>query len=155
MKPLSQVLCLVGVFFLILSCSDNAVSPQDEIRAYINSGVDAAEGRDTDALAELMHGDYSDQKGYNQKQLTGLLRGYFFRHKNIHLFTKIDSIELLAENEAMVQMHVAMAGSAISDVDALSSLRARIYRFELQLIKQDEWLLRHALWGPASIGDFE
>jgi hypothetical protein len=155
MKSLSRVLCLVWVFILILSCSDNAVSPQHEIRAYINSGVDAAESRDTDALAELMHGDYSDQKGYNKKQLTGLLRGYFFRHKNIHLFTKIDAIELLAENEAIVRMHVAMAGSAISDVDALSSLRARIYRFELQLVKQYEWLLRHALWGPASIGDFE
>ena len=155
MKSFSQVLCLVWVVILTQSCSDSAVSPQDEIRAYIDSGVNAAESRDTDALAELMHGDYSDQKSYNKKQLTGLLRGYFFRHKNIHLFTKIDAIELLTENEAIVRMHVAMAGNAISDVDALSSLRARIYRFELQLIKQDEWLLRHALWGPASIGDLE
>lgn len=155
MKSFGQVLCLVWVFILIQSCSDSAVSPQDEIRAYIKSGVDAAQSRDTGALAELMHGAYSDQKRYNKKQLTGMLRGYFFRHKNIHLFTKIDAIELLAENEAIVRMHVAMAGSAISGVDALSSLRAQIYRFELQLIKQDQWLLRHALWGPASIGDFE
>lgn len=155
MKSFSRVVCLFWVFILLQSCSDSAVSPQDELRAYIDLGVEAAESRDTDALTELMHRDYSDQKGYNRKQLTGMLRGYFFRHKNIHLFSKIDSIELLAENEAIVRMHVAMAGSAISDVDALSSLRARIYRFELQLIKQDEWLLRHALWGPASIADFE
>jgi hypothetical protein len=155
MKSFGQVLCLVWVFILIQSCSDNAVSSQDEIRAYIDSGVNAAESRDMDAMAELMHGDYSDQKGYNKKQLTGLLRGYFFRHKNIHLFTKIDSIELLAENEAIVRMHVAMAGSVIADVDALAALRARIYRFELQLIKQDEWLLTHAVWGPASMSDFE
>jgi hypothetical protein len=155
MKSFGQVLCLVWVFILIQSCSDNAVSSQDEIRAYIDSGVNAAESRDMDALAELMHGDYSDQKGYNKKQLTGLLRGYFFRHKNFHLFTKIDSIELLAENEAIVRMHVAMAGSVIADVDALAALRARIYRFELQLIKQDEWLLTHAVWGPASMSDFE
>jgi hypothetical protein len=155
MKSFGQVLCLVWVFILIQSCSDNAVSSQDEIRAYIDSGVNAAESRDMDAMAELMHGDYSDQKGYNKKQLTGLLRGYFFRHKNIHLFTKIDSIELLAENEAIVRMHVAMAGSVIADVDALAALRARIYRFELQLIKQDEWLLTYAVWGPASMSDFE
>jgi len=155
MKLLARVFCLVWVFILIQSCSDNAASPQDEIRAYIISGVDAAESRDIDALAERMHGNYSDQRGYSKKQLSGLLRGYFFRHKNIHLFTRIDSIELLAENEAIVLMHVAMAGSAISGVDALSSLRAQIYRFELQLVKQDEWLLRHAVWGPASIGVFE
>ena len=93
MKSLSQVLCLVWMIILIQSCSDNAVSPQDEIRAYVNSGVDAAESRDTDALAELMHGNYSDQKGYNKKQLTGLLRGYFFRHKNIHLFTNFFALQ--------------------------------------------------------------
>ena len=155
MKSFSQVLCLVWVVILTQSCSDSAVSPQDEIRAYIDSGVNAAESRDTDALAELMHGDYSDQKSYNKKQLTGLLRGYFFRHKNIYLFTKIDAIELLTENEAIVRMHVAMAGSAIADVDSLSSLRARIYRFELQLTRQDEWLLRHAVWEPASMNDFK
>ena len=155
MKSFSQVLCLLWVVILTQSCSDSDISPQDEIRAYIDSGVNAAESRNTDALAELMHGDYSDQKSYNKKQLTGLLRGYFFRHKNIHLFTKIDAIELLTENEAIVRMHVAMAGSAISDVDALSSLRARIYRFELQLTRQDEWLLRHAFWEPASMNNLK
>ena len=154
MRSLALV-CLACSFLLMQSCSDNAESPQDEIRAYIKSGVEAAENRDSDSLAELMHANYSDQRGYNRKQLTGLLRAYFFRHKNIHLFTKIDEIELLAENEAIVRIHVAMAGSVIADVDALSALRARIYRFELQLTKQDEWLLRHAVWGPASIGDFD
>ncbi len=155
MKTLSQILCLVWVFILINACSDNTVSPQDEIRAYLHSGVEAAESRNTNALAELLHGDYSDQKGYNKKRLNKLLRGYFFRHKNIHLFTKIDAIELLTENEAIVRMHVVMAGSTITDVDALFALRAQIYRFELQLVKQDEWLLRHAAWGPASMNDLK
>jgi hypothetical protein len=75
------------------------------------------------------------------------------RHKNIHLFTRIDEIELLTENEAIVRLHVAMAGRVISDVDALSALRAQIYRFELQLARQGDWLLRQAAWTPASIGD--
>jgi len=52
-----------------------------------------------------------------------------------------------------VRLHVAMAGTVISDVNALSSLSARVYRFELQLVKQEEWLLRYASWAPASIGD--
>ena len=148
------MLCLVWVAMLIQSCSDNSASPEAEIRAYIQSGVEAAESRSSDALAELMHDNYTDHKGYNKKQLVGLLRAYFFRHKNIHLLTKIDEIELLTEREATVRLHVAMAGSVIADVDALSALRARIYRFELQLIKQDEWMLMQADWGPANIGDF-
>ena len=38
---------------------------------------------------------------------------------------------------------------------ALASLRARIYRFELQLLREDDWQLRHASWAPASIVAFE
>jgi hypothetical protein len=47
-----------------------------------------------------------------------------------------------------------MAGTAISDVNALASLRAQVYSFELQLVKQGDWLLRHAIWGPADMSDF-
>jgi hypothetical protein len=84
-----------------------------------------------------------------------LLRAYFFRHKSLHLFVRTDSIEMLSANQASVSLHVAMAGTVISDVSALTSLSARIYRFELQLVKQGDWLLRHASWEPASIGVFE
>ena len=155
MKPLARVFCLALAVILIQACSDSTDSPEDEIRRLIDAGVSAAENRGVDELWDLMHENYLDQKGYGKKQLGSLLRAYFLRHKNIHLLTKIDTIELLADNEASVRMHVAMAGSVISDVDAISALRARIYRFELQLVKQDGWLLRHAVWAPASIGDFQ
>ncbi len=151
----------IGTCLLILAalsmqaCSDSADSPEDEIRQYIEAGVQAAENRSVDEASELIHPDYHDQKGYNRTQLGKLLRVYFFRHKSIHLFTRIDEIEMLTENEANVRLHVAMAGTVISGVDALSRLSARIYRFELQLFKQEEWLLRHASWAPASIADLE
>jgi hypothetical protein len=62
---------------------------------------------------------------------------------------------LLGDKQALVRLHVAMAGSVISDIDAISSLRARLYRFELRLVREDEWLLQHASWQPASIVDLE
>jgi len=142
------------VLVLVQACSDDS-SPEDQIREWIDSAVQAGEQRSPDNLGELMHADFIDQHGNNRKQLAKLLRVYFFRHKNIHLFTRVDSIEMLSANQASVSLHVAMAGTVISDVNALSSLSARIYRFELQLVKQDDWLLRHASWQPASIGAFE
>ena len=150
-----RMLLLLWAGMLIQACSDGAVSPEDEIRKFIEVGVEAAEKRSADDLGDMLHGSYLDEKAYNKQQLIGLLRAYFFRHKNIHLFTKIDAIELPAANQATVILHVAMAGSVISDIDALSALRARIYKFELSLIKQDEWLLLHANWEPASVLDFE
>lgn len=155
MYLIARILLLVGVTFLFQACSESAVSPEDEIRLFVESGVSAAENRSLDELSSLMHDSYRDQKGYNKKRLSGLLRAYFFRHKNIHLFTKIESIELLADKQASVKLYVAMAGSAISDVDAIISLRARIYQFELQLIKDNEWLLQHATWSRSRIVDLQ
>ncbi len=149
-----KIVPLLLVVFLV-GCSDEALTPEEEIRQFIDRGVAAAEKRSADELDDMMHRDYLDQKGYNKKALGKLLRLYFFRHKNIYLLTRISDIQILGDNEAEVEMHVAMAGSVIADVNALSSLRARMYRFELRLVKDDEWLLQHARWSPASIADMQ
>ena len=154
MKSFYRTALLTLILLLVQACSDDG-SAEDQIRHLIDNAVQAAENRSVDGLSDLMHNDFIDEKGNNRQQLAKLLRVYFFRHKNIHLFTRIDSIEMLSDNQASVSLHVAMAGTVISDVSALSSLSARIYRFELQLIKQDDWLLRHASWEPASLSAFE
>jgi len=87
--------------------------------------------------------------------LTKLARLYFFRHKNIYLFTKIREIKFYSESRASVTVYVAMAGSVIADVSVLSSLRARVYKFELDLVKQDEWLLEQASWQPANMSEMQ
>ena len=154
MKSVYRTVLLTLILLLAQACSDDG-SAEDQIRHLIDNAVQAAENRSVDGLSDLMHNDFIDEKGNNRPQFAKLLRVYFFRHKNIHLFTRIDSIEMLSDNQASVSLHVAMAGTVISDVSALSSLSARIYRFELQLIKQDDWLLRHASWEPASLSAFE
>lgn len=141
--------------FLLLSCSNTKLTPQDEIRQYIEKGVEAAENRSASDLSGLIHDSYSDHKGLGKIQMVKLLRVYFFRHKNIYLFTKIRDITLHSDNEATVTLHVAMAGSVIADASVLSSLRARMYKFELQLIKQEEWLLQQAKWQVASMPDMQ
>lgn len=155
MKSSFPVFCLVWAVLLLQACSETANPPEEQIRQFIKSGVEAAENRSPDDLSDLIHGNYLDQKGYNKQRLGGLLKAYFFRHKDIYLFTKIEEINLLAENQATVLLYVAMAGSVISDVDAIAAIRARIYQFELQLIKEDDWLLHHATWKPARALDLE
>ena len=145
----SLILCLAQ------ACSSDGRSPEDQVRRFVDSAIEAGEGRNTGDLLGLTHVDYSDQQGNNRKRLEGLLRAYFFRHKNIHLFSRIDSIEVLGDNQATVKLHLAMAGTVISDVDALARLSARVYRFELQLVREDDWQLRHATWAPASLGDLQ
>ena len=122
---------------------------------FIDAGVEATEARSADGLEELIHRNYLDQKGNNKKQATNLLRGLFFRHKKIFLLTRIDSIDFVSEREAVVKLKVAMAGSEISGLEALTSLRADVYAFELNLLKEDDWQLQHSKWRRASVAEFE
>jgi hypothetical protein len=153
-KPGLRILLLLPLL-LLQACSGDSDTPELQIQRFIDSAVQAAEARSVDGLDELLHRDFIDQQGNNRQQLGQLLRVYFFRHRNIHLFTRIDDIEILADNQASVSLLVAMAGSVISDVGALASLRARLYRFELQMVREDDWVLRHASWAPANLGAFE
>jgi len=141
------------VIICLTSCSEDVLSPEDEIRQYIESAKLAAESRSHSELADLIDEQYRDHKGLDKKQLKNMARGYFFSHENIHLLTKIESINFQNENNAFVVFHVAMASNIIKDLNAITRLRARVYRFELQLIKKDMWLLQQAKWKPADIKD--
>ena len=151
----SKVLSICAICLLFLACSDKPTTPEDEIRLYLKKAVEAAENRAHGDLTDLIDDAYLDPKGVDKSKISTLLRAYFFRHKNIYLFTKIREINLSNDNEAEVILHVAMAGSVISDVSVLASLRARMYRFKLQLVKQDEWLLRSANWQHANMVDLQ
>jgi len=147
------VILYISIIFFLSSCAEKTLLPEEEIKAYISAAKQSAESRSHNDLADLISEHYQDQKSLNKKKIASLARAYFFRHKNIHLFTKLDSINFQKDKEAFVVVYVAMAGTAITDVNMLSNLRARIYRFELLLIKNNEWLLQQARWSPAKLTD--
>ncbi|MCW8935686.1 MAG: hypothetical protein OQK98_13250 [Gammaproteobacteria bacterium] len=152
MKALFATFLLL-TFLAITACSDEKTSPENEIKQYIENGKIAAEKRSHSDLADLIDESYKDQRGWNRQDIEKVARAYFFTHKNIHLLTKIDSTDFQNKNSAFVVLHVAMAGNVIADLNSLSSLRARIYKFELQLVKNDVWLLQQAKWQVANIKD--
>ncbi len=144
----------IPLLLLLQGCSNDTLSAEDEVRKYIKDGIQAAENRSSGDLSDMIYDYYADRSGYDKKKLVNLLRAYFFRHKNIHLFTKIRDIRFLTPQEARVTLHVAMAGQVIADLSALASLRATLYKFELDLLKSDgAWQLRGANWEPAQLND--
>ena len=155
LSPVLRASSILLLTVLLAACSGHEGSPEDAIRALVERGVEAAEARSVDDLRELVHDSYRDPRGLDRKRLGGLLQGYFFRHRNIHLFTRIQRIELLGDDQAEVDLYLATAGSVISDIDAISRLAARVYRVELELVLDDDWLVRQARWAPASLTDLE
>ena len=153
MTKLFQQISVLFVLLIVGACSDNELSNEDRIRQYIDAGKLAVENRSHSDIADLIHKSYLDPKGLNKQQLIKLLRAYFFRHKNIHLLINVDEIVFEGDNLAYLTLHIAMAGNVISDANALTSLRANIYKFDLQLINDGEWLLQQASWQKAAVKD--
>lgn len=150
-----QIFCALLLTTFVFACTDRTLSKEDQLKQYIDRGVAAVESRNQSDLADLVDEAYQDHKALNKPQLIKLLQAYFFRHKNIFLLTKIREISFPGEDEALVTIHVAMAGSVIADASVLSGLRARIYKFELELIKRKDWQLIAASWQPASLKDMQ
>ena len=150
-KTITIIFCFI--FCCITACSEDTLSPEDEIKQYIANGKMAAEERSHNELGNLIDEHYRDQKGLNKKQIIKMARGYFFTHKNIHLLTQVVSIDFQNKKRAFVVLYVAMAGNVIADLSTLTSIRAQVYRFDLQLIKDDKWLLQQAKWQTARVQD--
>ena len=100
--------CAVVVAF-VASCSKEE-SAEQQVRAVIAHAEERAEARDVGDLAALVSSDYSDERGFDKKQLTNYLRGWFVLHPSVNLLVRVDSLEFPAENLARAEVTVGMLG---------------------------------------------
>src|SRR5918994_302618 len=108
--PLLRSPCFwVALAFLLTSCSDRA-SPEQEVRAVIDSIELAAEERDAGDLMEHLSDNYRDAQGQDRQQAALYARGYFISNQSVHLLTRIQSLEFPAADEARIKLQVGMAG---------------------------------------------
>lgn len=150
-RPLTSGLLIV----LLLACASESDTPQARVRAYLAAGEAAAEDRDLLQLKEMISTQYIDRDGRDRRALTQLMAGYFLRHRGVHLLTQVERIGFAADARAQVTLLAAMAATPIADTQALFSLHADLYRFELELAEEDgEWKLMRAEWQPAIRSDF-
>jgi hypothetical protein len=93
--------------------------------------------------------------GNDRQAIVRLLTYHFLRNQSIHLLTRVASIEIPEPERASVTVYVAMAGRPIPDVDAMTQLRADLYRFDFALEDVEErWQVERAAWRPAEARDF-
>jgi hypothetical protein len=138
------------------ACSPEPESPEARIRALLDQMEVAAEQKDLGPLKAMVSEQYSDERGNDRQAVLGLLTYHFLRNQSIHLLTRVRAIEFPEPGRATVSVYVAMAGRPIPDADALTRLRADLYRFEFRLAEGGEsgWLVTGAAWRPAETADF-
>ena len=149
MKVLTRTLFTVVLLVCVAQgCSEPASAPEEELRAWVASGIDAAENKERRKLMGMVAPAYVDARGNERDDIEGLLRVYFLRQNNITLLPKIEEITIYDDTAGKIVMTVGMAGTN----DGVLGFSADAYRFALELEKDaNEWQLISARWGE--LGD--
>src|SRR5687767_9468747 len=101
--------CFWVALVLLAGCSDDG-SPEEQVRAVIESMEVAAEARDVGDLMEHISVNFRDAQGQDRTEASRYARGYFVANQSVHLLTRIESLEFPAPDEARLKVQVGMAG---------------------------------------------
>ena len=138
-RPLFTALLATG----LVSCGGAPGSAEQQLRAWVDRGHEAAERKDRGALVNMISPTYSDARGNSRDDIENLFRFYFLRAKKVGLLVSIDDIEVFDDSAAQVMLTVAMGATT----DSVLGFNADAYEFELELENVgEEWLLVSGRW---------
>lgn len=145
---------ILGLALWLGGCSETQ-TPEARLRALIESAEQAAENKEGRVLRGYISDAYRDVDGRDRRMVDGILRLVLLRHESIHLLTRISEIAIPQPTRARAIVYVAMAGRPIAGPAQLASLRASLYRFELEFIDEGgAWRVASAAWRRAEPADF-
>jgi hypothetical protein len=149
--------CTVAVVALLLAgCSAEPDSPEAAVRATLAAIERAAGERDVDALGDHVSDAYRDAHRNEKREVVQLAALHLLRNQAVYTFSRIQSLEVDEPGRARVQALVALAGRPIPDAEALVTVRADLYRFDVRLAEEEPgvWRVVAADWKPATLSDF-
>jgi hypothetical protein len=134
---------LIGI---LLACCSTPESPEQQVRKVIEQLELAAEARDTGGVVDHISPEYLDAHGQSREELARSVRGYFIANQSIHLLSRVEQLDFIADDEARAIVQVGMAArEAESSGDW--SLAADVYEFDVTLRRGgDGWKIIHAEW---------
>lgn len=149
MRGLTRTLFTATFLACVLAgCGGPVSEPEEELRAWVARGVEAAENKERRKLMGMVAEAYVDARGNEREAIDNMLRVYFLRQNRIALLPKIEEITVYDDTAGKIVMTVGMAGTN----DSVMGFSADAYRFALELEKEaDEWQLISARWGE--LGD--
>jgi hypothetical protein len=133
---------------MLAACSGGQISAEDRVRALIDAMEQSVEAGSVREAIGFLHADYKDPRHTGRQAAGRTLFGLTQRHRDIHLFTLTKTVELTPQKDsATAVVFVAMTGIPVESVEALISIKADLYRFELVLVEEDgEWRILSSRW---------
>ena len=150
MVSVKPIRCLlVAALCVLLSACGEQSPPEQRIRTLIGDLEQAVEAGEKRGLDAFLHASYSDPWHKNRLAAVSTLIKLMLRHRSVHLFTLTETVELdsATEGRANAVVYVAMTGVPVESIDALISLKADLYRFDVGLIEEDgDWQILTSRW---------
>lgn len=145
-----RLLPLLLVSLAVAGCASDQ-TPEQRIHDQISAIEHAVEEGALSDVSALLHRDYRDTWHPDRRSAVRSLFGYLQRHRDIHLFTVVRSVEIAEDaSRADAVVFVAMTGIPVDSVETLVSLNADLYRFDVQFIDDDgDWLVTESRWERA------
>jgi hypothetical protein len=142
------------------ACSSEPDSPEDAVRAALGAIEQAASARDVDGVRARISDGYKDARGNDKAAVVQVAAYHLLRNQAVYTFSVIRSVEIGADPDdpgaARADALVALAGTPIANAEALATLNADLYRFDVSLREEEPglWRVVAASWQPATLEDF-
>ena len=140
--------CLLVVLWLaavLAGCS--RPDPETELRALVAAAAQAAEERDGGFFRGLIDRGYRDSRGNDRDAMLNLVRGYLLTHSNIEIISRVEEVTLSGVDAAEIVLQAAIVGQRAGQ--RLLGVDGRMYRIELELVRDGDWRVIGASYGPA------
>jgi len=142
--------------FLLSACSEQELSPEEQVIQAIESLQAAVEAGSLSEASGWIAGNYRDRYHPDKRAAVSALFRYTRRHKNLYLFSRIQEVEILpGGTRATAVVQVAMTAQPVESAQTLLQLKADLYRFDVQLAwNEDEntWQVTGSSWKRANLG---
>jgi hypothetical protein len=140
----------------LLACSAEPDSPEVAVRATLAAIETAAGERDVAGVRERISDAYADSRGNDKANVVQVAAFHLLRNQAVYTLSRILRIDTSEPGRAAVEVLVALAGSPIDDSEALLTVNADLYRFEVALREEEpgSWRVTASSWQPATLADF-
>lgn len=141
------------VALLLQGCSDT-VSPEQEIREWMDSLETAAESTTIGPIRQAVAPGFADNHGNNREAIINITRGVLLARRPLHIFRREISLNVADPMTAELTTIVVGARTPVEDVEGAREAGVDFAWLKLVLTKSSgEWQVASAAWRAATVDD--
>lgn len=138
---------------MLQGCSDS-VTPEQEIRAWMDELETAAESMTIAPIREAVAKGFIDNHGNNREAIINITRGVLLARRPLHIFRREVSLFIADPMTAELTTIVVGAKTPVDDIDGARDAGVDFAWLKLVLTKtDDDWKVASASWRAATADD--